>query len=235
MPVKSLWQDDYYVTISDLVRAGHTEVQIAEHLNVTPRTLKGWATKRPALQRILDHGGEVVPSQKRELQNLQEFEILKPNQRAYLQAYVETCLHTGAQRATGLSMGCHYYWLRTSEEYEAAFKLAEGMVKDRCVDEMTRRAIIGVERYRFDKNGNPLVNPDTGEFYKEREYSDTLLIFKLKAMDPNTYRENVKHDHDHKHSGTVLHDLLQATDPAESIVDAEYVKKETQRHLEDQR
>lgn len=54
--------------------------------------------------------------------------------------------------------------------------------------EARRRAHEGLERKKFDR-GEPLLDPATGQQYIEREYSDTLLIFLLKAHRPDKYRE----------------------------------------------
>ena len=46
----------------------------------------------------------------------------------------------------------------------------------------------GVRRLKFNKTGVPFVDPETGEAYEERHYSDNLLMFRLKRKDPS-YRE----------------------------------------------
>jgi hypothetical protein len=48
-------------------------------------------------------------------------------------------------------------------------------------------------RYKFLKNGKPIVHPVTHEPYYELEYSDTLLIFLLKGIRPEKYRERFEH------------------------------------------
>lgn len=52
--------------------------------------------------------------------------------------------------------------------------------------EMIRRAVEGTERPVFHQGL---------ECGRIREYSDTLLIFALKAKRPDVYRENIKHEH----------------------------------------
>ena len=52
--------------------------------------------------------------------------------------------------------------------------------------EARRRAVEGTERPVFYQGG---------EVGYVREYSDTLLIFLLKAHRPNKFRERVEHEH----------------------------------------
>lgn len=52
--------------------------------------------------------------------------------------------------------------------------------------EARRRAVDGVEDFRLDRDG--------GE-HTFRRYSDTLLIFLLKAKRPDVYRERYEHEH----------------------------------------
>lgn len=56
-------------------------------------------------------------------------------------------------------------------------------------EELHRRAVIGVKRKKFFQ-GQAIIDPETDEPYYEREYSDTLLIFRLKALRPEKYRDN---------------------------------------------
>lgn len=60
--------------------------------------------------------------------------------------------------------------------------------------EARRRAKDGVERLKFYE-GAALIDPRTDEVYIEREYSDGLLKFLLIAHRPETYREQVVHEH----------------------------------------
>jgi len=111
----------------------------------------------------------------------------------------------------GIHRETHYWWLKHDPAYAVAFAQAEEKAADALEAEARRRAINGVLRYKFDK-GRPITNPETGEPYYELEYSDTLLIFLLKAHKPTVYRETVHQ----QHSGTlhVFNDFEQALDKA---------------------
>lgn len=79
------------------------------------------------------------------------------------------------------------YDLRKSDQafataWDEALTLGVGALEDECV----RRAHEGIEEpvwYKGEQCGSV------------RKYSDTLLIFLLKARDPKTYRENVRLEH----------------------------------------
>jgi hypothetical protein len=64
---------------------------------------------------------------------------------------------------------------------------------DKLEREADRRAHDGLLKKKFLRNGDPVIDPETGQQYIEREYSDTLLIFRLKGLRPKVYRENIDH------------------------------------------
>lgn len=77
--------------------------------------------------------------------------------------------------------------------FAAAWEEALERAADVLEHEARRRAVDGVEKYVttakgliFDHEGNPLM---------ERTFSDTLLIFLLKGVRPDKYRDNAKVEH----------------------------------------
>src|SRR5260370_42537147 len=101
------------------------------------------------------------------------------HQQAFLSAYSETCSITSAARAAGLGRTVHYDWLAKDEGYRKAFAKAHEQAADALEDEAVRRAHEGTEK--------PITVAGQREIV--REYSDTLLIFLLKAIRPAKYRE----------------------------------------------
>lgn len=82
------------------------------------------------------------------------------------------------------------YHLRSENpEFAAAWDEAREQAADHLEAEARRRAIEGLVQKKFDKDGDPIIDPETGEQYFERAYSDTLLIFLLKGARPDVYRE----------------------------------------------
>lgn len=108
---------------------------------------------------------------------------------AFLAAFRQRGIVTHACRASGVDRYTVYHWRRIDPKFEAAFTEAEIESTEVMEDEARRRAVDGVTRLKFDKDGDALTDPRTGELYFETQYSDTLLIFMLKARKPETYRE----------------------------------------------
>lgn len=108
--------------------------------------------------------------------------IKNPRQRAFLVAFVETGGIAKAAKLSGVSWSAHYQWKRDDAKYLAQFDLAMDMVADRAEAELHRRAIEGYDKpvtYKGEIRG----------WYKD--FSDTCLIFMLKGMRPEKYRENM--------------------------------------------
>lgn len=115
------------------------------------------------------------------------FNVLEhPAKEAFLTAYVNCASITRAAEQCGISRITHYNWYHGDSEYAALFDgKAKRMATDTLVDEAIRRAHEGVEEPVFYQGQ---------EVSTVRKYSDTLLIFKLKQLDPS-YREVTKHEH----------------------------------------
>jgi hypothetical protein len=96
---------------------------------------------------------------------------------------------TAACRALGIERKNIYRWQEHDAAFDLAFNQAEAEATETLEEEAFRRAHDGTRRVRFDGKGQPLCDPETGEPYTEVEYSDTLLIFLLKARAPEKYRE----------------------------------------------
>lgn len=118
----------------------------------------------------------------------------RANQDAFLAAYVECGTITGAAKAAGFSNRTHYDWL-VDDDYRKRFDEACKLSAIRLEDEARRRAIEGTHVYKFDKDGEALLDPDTGQPYREMKYSDTLMIFLLKGNNPEKFGDKVEQTH----------------------------------------
>ena len=146
----------------------------------------GTATENKELRQIDVTEGtasDETPQLKRQLTDVQ---------RAFLAAYPLTATIQGAADAADINRCMHYEWLRTSPDYKAAFSEAVDEAAEKLEDAARHRAVEGLKRYRFTKNGDPIRHPVTGEPYYEHAYSDVLLIFLLKGLRPDKYRENLR-------------------------------------------
>lgn len=122
--------------------------------------------------------------------------IANPRKRAFLHAYSIIGRVSFAAHEAGIRRELHYDWLKTDPQYVEAFKLAERMAGDALKDEAMRRAHKGVKEpvlYQGEQVKVERVNRETGEVTLEPlyrvKYSDTLLMFLLEGLVPETFHE----------------------------------------------
>lgn len=88
--------------------------------------------------------------------------------------------------------------------------------------EARRRAVKGVKREKLHfYQGEVIKDPDTGKPYKEvvTDYSDTLLIFLLKARKPEVYRDHATVKHEGKVGVAHSVDLSRVSDDDLAIIE----------------
>ena len=101
---------------------------------------------------------------------------------AFVDALCETGMVRKACAAAGISRRTAYYWRHSRAEFARAWDEALKVAVANLEDEALRRAVEGVDRPVFYE----------GEVVGAvREYSDVLLIFLMKAANPNKYRDRV--------------------------------------------
>ena len=110
----------------------------------------------------------------------------------FLSVMRQTANATRAAAAIGVNRKTVYNWRDEDPEFaEAWLHARESYAEDVLEAEADRRAVEGVHhRTYFDKDGNAV-----GE---ERRYSDTLLIFRLKGLKPNEYKDVGAYEHNVK-------------------------------------
>jgi len=106
--------------------------------------------------------------------------LVQRKKERFLTAFRELASISAAARSTKIARSEHYRWMREDEDYAAQFGESQEVAADALEDEAVRRAKEGTQRPVFQ--GGKLVG-------KIREYSDTLLIFLLKAARPKKYRD----------------------------------------------
>jgi hypothetical protein len=144
---------------------------------------------------------------------------------AFLRVFMDTASITRACEIVGMNRERHYTWLEKDPDYKARFAVAVDRAADRLEDEGVRRAKRGTEKWvmykgqpcydvKRDANGEPIRDKD-GRFELDmrkplviREYSDVLLMFMLKGLRPDKYRDNWKGEITGPGGGP-----LQVTDP----------------------
>ena len=166
--------------------------------NPAKKKTKRRAPPTPAsreLAKIRDNHRQVVDAEKQALAELLEEvqtgsraspfdEIKHPKKRAFLTAFAVLGTKVLAMRAVGLSNAVVYtkQWAE-DRPFQAALSRARTMAADVFEHEAFRRGVQGVE----EPGGGYMGQPG----WIVRKYSDILLIFTLKGLLPERYRERV--------------------------------------------
>lgn len=109
-----------------------------------------------------------------------------------LGAYIDHGTIRAAAKVAQVNEWSHYAWMREDPDYAEAFGEAKLLALDRLKQEAIRRAVDGVD--------HPVTwQGEITDTY--REYSDTLLIFLMKAGAPEVYRDNFTVEHTGKDGG----------------------------------
>ena len=106
---------------------------------------------------------------------------------AFLEALASGLSVSGACKAAQVPRQTAYDWRNADEAFAAAWDEAIGHGTEALEDEARRRAVEGVVREHTHYHQGMRVGTDI-----ETKYSDTLLIFLLKARNPEKYRDNSK-------------------------------------------
>lgn len=120
-------------------------------------------------------------------------------QPAFLAAFRETALVTEACKVAHVARTTVYEERQRNEEFAVAWSEIELETTEAMEREAYRRGVEGVTKPVFQGKEH------VGDV---QEFSDTLLIFMLKARKPETYRDNVHV----QHSGTVRSETVEVPD-----------------------
>ncbi len=109
--------------------------------------------------------------------------IEHPKKRAFLQVFAERGNANEACRATGIARSTEFFWRTEDAEYRRVWEVARAIGAEAVEQEALRRAF---------GNQKPVLDEDGNEIARTCDGSDTLLIFLLKGLYPDKYRENWK-------------------------------------------
>lgn len=107
----------------------------------------------------------------------------------WLEAFRAAGTVTGACKRTGIGRRTVYDWRQRHEDFAIAWADVEEETTERMEREAIRRGMEGVDEPVWHRGE---------EVGAVRKYSDTLLIFMLKARRPEKYRDNVHVQHSGK-------------------------------------
>jgi len=150
---------------------------------------------------------------------------LTPRKRAFLASFSLCGNISQACRDSEVSRPTVYEWLKYDPDFRPLFEDAKEVACDILEEEARRRACEGVQKPVFGSLGH---GAGSGQIGTVREYSDTLMIFLLKAARPEKYRERV----DTRHSGGigVVSVQIQAS-VGEALKEPDYLEYLEQRAL----
>ncbi len=111
-------------------------------------------------------------------------------QGAFLKRYLACGTFYRAARQAGTADGSVRKWLKKDAGFARAFAEVREAFAERLEQEADRRGFRGVPRMRFYQ-GKPIMDPSTGKPLVEMEYSDQLLMFRLRALKPGVYRDRL--------------------------------------------
>lgn len=115
-------------------------------------------------------------------------------QAAFLAAFVSCARIAKAARQARIPRALHYRWMEEDPDYARAFERATPIAAGLLEDEAMRRAHEGTKRaiyYQGEKIGY------------EFEYSDTLLMFLLRALLPKRYGDRTAIQHSGPEGGPI--------------------------------
>ncbi len=119
--------------------------------------------------------------------------IRHPGKRAFLETYATGVTIKAAFEAIDYRRSALGYWRAKDPEFVEAFEVAQQMSVMELVDTSIERAKRGLYRLKFDKNGEALLDPETGEVYKEYHPSDVLAIYLMKTILGGKFNDRVQH------------------------------------------
>lgn len=135
----------------------------------------------------------------------------------FLDEIERTGIVADALRAAGVAYTTYRKWLE-DELFAEAFEDAKASAADALEREARRRAIEGVRRTRYDKDGNLIA--------EEQVYSDSLMALLLKANKPDKFAERTKSEITSPDNAFKPTDPTQAAARLASILDAARQRKE---------
>ena len=112
----------------------------------------------------------------------------------FLKHYAKCGVISKAALATGVTLSKVNHLKKSNKKFKALMEAAKEEFADAVEYAAITRAIDGVEVKKFYKD-QPLIDPETGQQYTERQYSDTLLGKLLEAKRREEFGKKEKHEH----------------------------------------
>lgn len=108
----------------------------------------------------------------------------------FIAAYAKCGIIGRAAEIVGIYRMTPDAWAKKDKAFAQSMAEAYEDAMDVLEEEARRRAVDGLRKMKFHQ-GVAIIDPETNQPYVEHEYSDNLLMFKLKAGRPEKFRDNV--------------------------------------------
>lgn len=127
-------------------------------------------------------GMEVEPERQAKIRQAQDHkELRRARQKVFLKAFEDLGVMSAAAKQVGIYPNTIHIWRRRDPVFRQRYNRVLELHIEKLEQECDRRAVEGVDRPVF-QNGTLV-----GHI---KDYSDVLLIFRLKALAPHKYRDN---------------------------------------------
>lgn len=179
----------------ELMRAGESVAEACRRLGIARSTFAGYRKRDPEFRSAIEQAVVDTAAIRRERhvaigRSHKRSTLIprEPGQTKKIAKYIEPFLYelargkspTKAAEAVGVAWGTVYRWKADDPEFAQRWAEAMQQANDRLEDEALRRAVEGYNpRPVFDREGNKVC--------EIRDYSDTLLMQRLRGRMPEVY------------------------------------------------
>lgn len=125
---------------------------------------------------------------------VEQYGLVHPKKKSFLLAFAKCGNVSDASDIAKLGCKTHYGWMNLEHDERDSYREAFEEAKERAFvvleREARRRAVEGCPQAIFNSDGEQIGT--------EIKYSDTLLIFLMKGLRPDIYRDNYHIEHSGK-------------------------------------
>jgi transposase-like protein len=187
--------------IDTTIRSGASLRNIAKQFNVSPAAVNRHKSSHLDSPQIAQptkaspaSSETRTPTKRPQGQNIPD-NLRDQIQQSFIDAFVQHGIVTRACQEVGIHRSILRQWEEHDEEFSLAYNLAKEKVNDIYRDEARRRAVEGTTKYVISQGKIVYVEDENKNIVPliERQYSDTMLQFIMKARMPE-YREKSQMD-----------------------------------------
>jgi hypothetical protein len=136
--------------------------------------------------------GEQAPKKGRGGRKVVRWTLRKRKMRKRMRRFLPLFMKSGsvkhAAKEAGLGdVSLVYRWVKNDAAFAESFKAAKELLKKQLDEEGKRKVKAGTRRVLMYYQGLPICMPGGRRFGAERQWSDAVLMFRLKQLKPEMY------------------------------------------------